>query len=117
MNHCHRERERVPLRSRSAPTASPQWRGDAVGMRSVDATPTVAPLYGGRSADGATERRCGQAFLVRVAPPRPRSVTPLSVRTRCTKPYDRPVDSARARMLAPFSYFLFSSLASFSRVL
>ena len=51
----------------------------------------------------------------RVAPPRPRSVTPVSDSTRCTKPYERPVDSARARMLAPFSYFFFGSVASFSR--
>ena len=50
----------------------------------------------------------------RVAPPRPRSVTPVSDSTRCTKPYERPVDSARARMLAPFSYFFFRSVASFS---
>jgi hypothetical protein len=54
-------------------------------------------------------------FFVRVAPPRPRSVTPDSERTRWTKPYDRPVDSASARMLAPFSYFFFSSDASLSR--
>ena len=54
-------------------------------------------------------------FLVRVAPPRPRSVTPVSLSTRCTNPYERPVCSARARMLAPFSYFFFRSVASLSR--
>ena len=80
---------------------------------------TRAPLDGGANAQA-----CGHAsprylllffFFGRVAPPRPRSVTPVSDSTRCTKPYERPVDSARARMLAPFSYFFFRSVASFSR--
>ena len=97
----------------------------------TDAAPTVTPHCGGRSAcpdRPAAFGRCGstcsptrrtttnyEVFLVRVAPPRPRSVTPVSLRTRCTNPYDRPVDSARARMLAPFSYFFFRSAASLSR--
>ena len=33
-----------------------------------------------------SRRRSGYFFLVRVAPPRPRSVTPVSLSTRCTKP-------------------------------
>src|SRR5579884_2184582 len=53
--------------------------------------------------------------LPRVAPPRPRRVTPDSLSIRWTKPYERPVSSASARMLAPESYFLLSSDASFSR--
>src|SRR3954464_8251082 len=85
--------------------------------------PTLRPrlplVCGGRRARPRTGRllvRSGyEVFFARVAPPRPRSVTPDSLRTRCTKPYDRPVDSARARMLAPFSYFFFRSLASLSR--
>src|SRR5690606_6130800 len=56
-----------------------------------------------------------EAFLPRVAPPRPRSVTPDSLSMRCTKPYERPVSSANARMLAPASYFFFRSAASLSR--
>src|SRR5215218_9496989 len=85
--------------------------------------PTLRPrlplVCGGRRARPRTGRLLVpsgyEVFFARVAPPRPRSVTPDSLRTRCTKPYDRPVDSARARMLAPFSYFFFRSLASLSR--
>nr|WP_196790980.1 hypothetical protein [Motilibacter aurantiacus] len=36
---------------------------------------------------------------------------------RWTKPYERPVSSARARMLEPLEYFRFSSVASFARSL
>src|SRR5262249_61288552 len=57
----------------------------------------------------------GQLFFRRVAPPRPRRLAPASVKMRCTKPYERPCDSASARMLAPWSYFFFSSEASLSR--
>src|SRR3954463_13658337 len=98
---CRRRRltgEATPPRA-ERPTLRPR-----LPLSAADAVPAVAP------GDP------GYAFFVRVAPPRPRSVTPLSLRTRCTNPYDRPVDSARARMLAPFSYFFFRSLASLSRV-
>src|SRR5437764_7173594 len=54
-------------------------------------------------------------FFVRVAPPRLRSVTPDSESTRWMKPYDRPVSSASARILEPFSYFLTSCDPSLSR--
>jgi len=37
----------------------------------------------------------------RVAPPRPRSAAPFSLKIRCTNPYDRPVESAMSRMLSP----------------
>jgi len=50
--------------------------------------------------------RTAQGFFLRVAPPRPRRAVPDSLRMRCTKPYERPVSSASARMLAPPSYFL-----------
>src|SRR5580693_3832888 len=36
-----------------------------------------------------------------VAPPRPRSDTPLSLRIRWMNPYDRPVDAASDRILSP----------------
>src|SRR5690606_2474504 len=39
--------------------------------------------------------------LPRVAPPRPRRVTPDSLRMRWMNPYDRPVEAARARMDSP----------------
>src|SRR4051794_6448080 len=102
-------RSRMPRRRRLTGEATPPRAGrptlrPRLPLSAADAVPAVAP------GDP------GYAFLVRVAPPRPRSVTPLSLRTRCTNPYDRPVDSARARMLAPFSYFFFRSLASLSRV-
>ena len=38
-----------------------------------------------------------------VAPPRPRRATPVSVRMRWMKPYDRPVAIARERMDSPAS--------------
>jgi 2-polyprenyl-6-methoxyphenol hydroxylase-like FAD-dependent oxidoreductase len=75
----------------------------------------TAPDAGIRIAREAGALQCSYFFFVRVAPPRPRSVTPDSESTRCTKPYDRPVDSASARILAPFSYFFFRSDASLSR--
>jgi hypothetical protein len=47
------------------------------------------------------------AFLApRVAPPRPRSPTPDSESTLCTKPYERPASSAILRMLSPLAYRL-----------
>ena len=55
---------------------------------------------------------CHCDFLRRRAPPRWRSCTPDSVRTRCTNPYERPVDEARARMLSPLVYLLTRSFAS-----
>src|ERR1700759_4486527 len=39
------------------------------------------------------------AGLPRVAPPRPRSFTPVSLSIRCTKPYDLPVDAERTDAL------------------
>ena len=55
------------------------------------------------------------AFLRRRAPPRWRSCTPDSVRTRCTNPYERPVEEASARMLSPDVYRLTRSFASVAR--
>lgn len=54
-------------------------------------------------------------FAPRVAPPRPRSSTPDSVRTPWTKPNDRPAPSAILRMLSPAAYFLAYWDASVSR--
>ena len=54
-------------------------------------------------------------FAPRVAPPRPRRVTPCSTSTPCTKPKDRPAVSAILRMLCPDSYFLAYCAASVSR--
>jgi hypothetical protein len=51
----------------------------------------------------------------RVAPPRPRSFTPVSVRIRWTNPYDLPVASASARMDSPESYRFFRSVANLLR--
>jgi hypothetical protein len=53
--------------------------------------------------------------LPRVAPPRERIAVPLSLRIRCTKPYERPVDSDSSRMLAPPCYCFTIWLASLSR--
>src|SRR6266567_5207141 len=63
-------------------------------------------------------RAVAQRFALlfpRVAPPRPRRETPVSVRIRCTNPYDRPVDAASDRMLSPASYLFLRSAASFVR--
>ena len=54
-------------------------------------------------------------LLLRVGPPRPRNVTPVSVRIRWTKPYDLPVEAARERMLSPLSYLFPRSVASLLR--
>jgi hypothetical protein len=48
-------------------------------------------------------QRFDDDLLPRVAPPRPRSLTPVSLSIRCTKPYERPVEAARDRMLSPAS--------------
>lgn len=78
--------------------------------------PPIVPS-GQRAVSGMARPNNGfYFFLVRVAPPRPRSWTPDSLRTRWMNPYERPVDSASARMLAPRSYFFFKSAASLSRV-
>ena len=61
-------------------------------------------------ADSGCDQRC--LALPRVAPPRPRNWTSFSVTIRCTNPYERPVSSARARMLAPPVYFFFNSPAN-----
>src|SRR4029078_5388502 len=101
----------VPLLSERG--ASTPW----VTLRSIpNGLSTRSPPDGGatRACPAELPRRA-YFFFVRVAPPRPRSVTPVSERTRCTSPWDRPVDWARARMLAPFSYFFLRSVASLSR--
>jgi hypothetical protein len=54
-------------------------------------------------------------FFLRRAPPRCRSCTPDSVKTRCTNPYERPVEDASARMLSPDVYRLTRSFASVAR--
>lgn len=46
-------------------------------------------------AEGLTARWLG--------PPRPRITAPDSRSMLCTEPYERPVEAARFRMLAPFS--------------
>src|SRR5580704_4816370 len=68
---------------------------------------------GRAGATWASPQRC--ALLLRVAPPRPRNVTPVSVRIRWTKPYDLPVEAASDRMLSPESYLLPRVVASLLR--
>ena len=68
------------------------------------------------TAVGATlSVRDQRDFFRRRTPPRCRNWTPDSVRTRCTKPYDRPVEDASDRMLSPLVYRLTKSLASVAR--
>ncbi len=124
MNHARVERAgtRIVLNLTSLPGAA-RYVGTALAGKSHASVERDQPRSLRRTAhDAGTRIRCdtgvrqrGYFFFVRVAPPRPRSVTPDSESTRCTKPYDRPVDSASARMLAPFSYFFFRSDASLSR--
>ena len=65
------------------------------------------------SSSAALRRR--RLLATRVPPPLPRRVIPVSVRIRCTKPYERPVDAARDRILSPESYRFLSSVASLLR--
>src|SRR6185437_6200966 len=110
--------QRPPIRTSTSRT------GRRHGLGAPHAEATLAP---GAHRDRAAQQEprayicgagccCGCCLaLPLVAPPRPRRVAPDSVRMRCTKPYDRPVESASVRMLAPLSYFLRRSAASRSR--
>src|SRR5687768_1972001 len=103
------------------PDPAGAWRARPAVHGAGPARPSAAatePYSVGRGAGsgGALIRGplSGQDFLPRVAPPRPRRLTPDSVRIRWMKPYERPVAAARARMLSPESYLFFRSAASLS---
>src|SRR6266536_940000 len=118
---------RSPQRSRSAgsmdkrpPGRAAKWR-DKLTRQGRELSPDYGngrergPAFAAPMRDRRAAAQCFALALPRVAPPRPRSETPVSVRIRCTKPYDRPVDAASDLMLSPASYLFLRSAASFVR--